>query len=186
MLTPFKKKCMNSYKNEGLNQQKKTDNDDCQQYFVDYSFNSGTNHTHHHNGLGETSISQPQLLSGTLQNSLVINIFEMVNKIMSTYCPWIWPGVDGEGSFKFAQSIHKSNKKVEATQFTAYLFDANNLDKTKKTLCKVHVDKKNRKEDDLLQLLIISKMIWEVQEMRGWRIALMFNTRDTITNYYKR
>ena len=90
----------------------------------------------------------------TLQNYLVINVFEMVKTLISTYFLWIWPWTDGEHSFDFAQSVHKSNKKNEAAQITTYLFDANDLDKTK-TLCKFYIDKKNRKIDDLLQALII-------------------------------
>ena len=81
-------KLLQKQKVESIN--KEGDNNDCQQYFVDYGSNSGTNHSRHLNGLDETGISQPQLISGPLQNSLVINVFEMVNKLISTFCSWIW------------------------------------------------------------------------------------------------
>ena len=50
----------------------------------------------------------------------------------------------------------------------------------------MHVDSSNGKSVDLAHVFIMSKMIWEKKNQRGWRISVICYTRDSITHYFKR
>ena len=53
------------------------------------------------------------------------------------------------------------NKCIEAFCFALYYYDLNDSDKTKQSLCTLHIDTQNGKGEDLSRVFIISKMIWE-------------------------
>ena len=50
----------------------------------------------------------------------------------------------------------------------------------------MHLDTENGQGDPLSQVLIISKMIWEKNNICGWRVAVICYTRHSITNYFTR
>ena len=107
-----------------------------------------------------SGISVPLFRTGT-KDDLIQEMFVIGSDIIDSYCPWIWKGMSIERSLQFAQQIHKDNKKIEATRFAVYLYDINDMEKTKDCLCDMHVDSHNGKGEDLSQVLIISKMLWE-------------------------
>ena len=155
-----------------------------QQYYRDYGFSSGQSHQRKTDGMIENGIPKPSLSNNI--DKEVVNVFKVVNAIIDQECPWIWPGISAERSLEFAQSIHHDNKRIEAARFAVYPFDSTEIMKTQSALCKFHVDKKNGKDSKLSQVLIFSKMIWKEYGQRGWRVALIFYTRESITQYYER
>ena len=90
-----------------------------------------------------------------------LNVFAAASKLISKYCPWIWFGIGQERIKEFTRQIHNNNRYIKAMGLAVYCYNINNIKKTKNNLCQLHVDAQNGQGEALLQVFIISKMIWE-------------------------
>ena len=139
-----------------------------------------------HNKLTEmTGISKPLLMTGST-DPFVTKVIVLASNIIEKHCPWIWKGISDERQKLFAKTIHMKNKYIEACRFALYYYDLNDSDKTKQSLCTLHIDTQNGKGEDLSRVFIISKMIWEKEFTKGWRVSIICYTRHSVTSYMKR
>lgn len=156
-----------------------------QRYYEDYGVNGGQCCSRHDKLTEISGISKPLLLTGS-KDPFVTKVIVWASDIIEMYCPWIWKGISDERQDLFAKNIHKNNKYIEGCRFTVYYYDLNDCENTKQSLCTLHIDSQNGKDDDLSRVFIISKMIWEKQFTKGWRVSIICYTRHAVTSYMKR